>query len=206
MPNNCCDSNEHNWDCKYRIILWIVLFINLGMFILEIFSGLISGSQSLLADSLDFFADAANYGISLYVLSKSITLRAKASLIKGYTMGVFGVFVAVSTVYKVFFAVTPKAEIIGAVGFLALAANVFSAFLLYKYRKGDSNRASVWICSRNDAIANIAVIFAGLGVWITNTKWPDLAVAFIIASISLSGAYHIIKKAKKELEVRKVIN
>jgi|TARA_Y100000389_G_scaffold159485_1_gene161339 Co/Zn/Cd efflux system component len=206
MPNNCCDSNEHNWDCKYRIILWIVLFINLGMFILEIFSGLISGSQSLLADSLDFFADAANYGISLYVLSKSITLRAKASLIKGYTMGVFGVFVAVSTVYKVFFAVTPKAEIIGVVGFIALAANVFSAFLLYKYRKGDSNRASVWICSRNDAIANIAVIFAGLGVWITNTKWPDLAVAFIIASISLSGAYHIIKKAKRELEGREVIN
>jgi len=121
-------------------------------------------------------------------------------------MGVFGVFVAVSTVYKVFFAITPKAEIIGVVGFIALAANVFSAFLLYKYRKGDSNRASVWICSRNDAIANIAVIFAGLGVWITNTKWPDLTVAFIIASISLSGAYHIIKKAKKELEGRKVIN
>jgi Co/Zn/Cd efflux system component len=169
------------------------------MFVLEIFSGLISGSQSLLADSLDFFADAANYGISLYVLSKSITLRAKASLIKGYTMGVFGVFVAVSTVYKVFFAVTPKAEIIGVVGFIALAANVFSAFLLYKYRKGDSNRASVWICSRNDAIANIAVICAGLGVWITNTKWPDLTVAFIISSISLSGAYHIIKKARGEL-------
>ncbi|MDA9231162.1 cation transporter [Rickettsiales bacterium] len=206
MPNNCCDSNEHNWDCKYRVILWVVLFINFGMFILEVFLGLLSGSQSLLADSLDFFADSANYGISLYVLSKSITLRAKASLIKGYTMGVLGVFVAISTIYKVFFAVTPKAEIIGMVGFVALAANVFSAFLLYKYRKGDSNRASVWICSRNDAIANIAVIFAGLGVWITNTKWPDLAVAFIIASISLSGAYHVIKKAKKELEVRKVIN
>jgi len=203
MPNNCCDSNEHNWDCKYRVILWVVLFINLGMFVLEIFSGLISGSQSLLADSLDFFADAANYGISLYVLSKSITLRAKASLIKGYTMGVFGVFVAVSTVYKVFFAVTPKAEIIGVVGFIALAANVFSAFLLYKYRKGDSNRASVWICSRNDAIANIAVIFAGLGVWITNTKWPDLTVAFIIASISLSGAYRIIKQARGELRDNK---
>jgi len=199
MPNNCCDSNEHNWDCKYRIILWIVLFINLGMFIVEIFSGRISGSQSLLADSLDFFADAANYGISLYVLSKSITLRAKASLIKGYTMGVFGIFVAVSTVYKVFFAVTPKAEIIGAVGFIALSANVFSAFLLYKYRKGDSNRASVWICSRNDAIANIAVICAGLGVWITNNKWPDLAVAFIIAYISLSGAFRIIKQAREEL-------
>ncbi|MDA9573366.1 cation transporter [Rickettsiales bacterium] len=206
MPNNCCDTNEHNWDCKYRKILWIVLFINLGMFILEIFSGLISGSQSLLADSLDFFSDAANYGISLYVLSKSITLRAKASLIKGYSMGILGIFVALSTIYKVFFAVTPKAEIIGAVGFIALAANLFSAFLLYKYRKGDSNRTSVWICSRNDAIANIAVIFAGIGVWITSTKWPDLMVAFIIASISLSGAFHIIKKAKKELKDGKMIN
>ena len=199
MPNNCCDTNEHNWDCKYRKILWIVLFINLGMFILEIFSGLISGSQSLLADSLDFFSDAANYGISLYVLSKSITLRAKASLIKGYSMGILGIFVALSTIYKVFFAVTPKAEIIGAVGFIALAANLFSAFLLYKYRKGDSNRTSVWICSRNDAIANIAVIFAGIGVWITGTKWPDLMVAFIIASISLSGAFQIIRQAKREL-------
>jgi Co/Zn/Cd efflux system component len=206
MPNNCCDTNEHNWDCKYRKILWIVLFINLVMFVLEIFSGLISGSQSLLADSLDFFSDAANYGISLYVLSKSITLRAKASLIKGYSMGALGIFVALSTIYKVFFAVTPKAEIIGTVGFIALAANLFSAFLLYKYRKGDSNRTSVWICSRNDAIANIAVIFAGIGVWITNTKWPDLMVAFIIASISLSGAFHIIKKAKKELKDRKMIN
>ncbi len=199
MPNNCCDTNEHNWDCKYRKILWIVLFINLGMFVLEIFSGLISGSQSLLADSLDFFSDAANYGISLYVLSKSITLRAKASLIKGYSMGLLGIFVALSTIYKVFFAVTPKAEIIGAVGFIALAANLFSAFLLYKYRKGDSNRTSVWICSRNDAIANIAVIFAGIGVWITSTKWPDLMVAFIIASISLSGAFQIIRQAKREL-------
>jgi Co/Zn/Cd efflux system component len=206
MPNNCCDTNEHNWDCKYRKILWVVLFINLGMFVLEIFSGLISGSQSLLADSLDFFSDAANYGISLYVLSKSVTLRAKASLIKGYSMGILGIFVALSTIYKVFFAVTPKAEIIGAVGFIALTANLFSAFLLYKYRKGDSNRTSVWICSRNDAIANIAVIFAGIGVWITGTKWPDLMVAFIIASISLSGAFHIIKKAKKELKDGKMIN
>lgn len=199
MPNNCCDTNEHNWDCKYRKILWVVLFINLGMFVLEIFSGLISGSQSLLADSLDFFSDAANYGISLYVLSKSVTLRAKASLIKGYSMGVFGIFVAISTIYKVFFAVTPKAEIIGTVGFIALTANLFSAFLLYKYRKGDSNRTSVWICSRNDAIANIAVICAGIGVWITSTKWPDLMVAFIIASISLSGAFQIIRQAKREL-------
>jgi Co/Zn/Cd efflux system component len=199
MTNNCCDSNDHGWDCKYRLILWVVLLINLTMFMIEAISGLSSGSQSLLADSLDFFSDTANYAISIYVLSKTILIRAKASLIKGYSMGLLGIWVLSSTIYKAFFASIPKAEVIGIIGAIALAANVFSAFLLYKYRKGDSNRASVWICSRNDAIANVAVIFAGIGVWITNTKWPDLAVAFIIVALALSGSFRIIKQAKKEL-------
>ena len=199
MTNNCCDSNDQGWDCKYRLILWVVLLINLTMFMIEAISGLSSGSQSLLADSLDFFSDTANYAISIYVLSKTILIRAKASLIKGYSMGLLGIWVLSSTIYKAFFASIPKAEVIGIIGAIALAANVFSAFLLYKYRKGDSNRASVWICSRNDAIANVAVIFAGIGVWITNTKWPDLAVAFIIVALALSGSFRIIKQAKKEL-------
>jgi Co/Zn/Cd efflux system component len=170
------------------------------MFVAEISFSLSSGSQALLADSLDFFSDTANYAISIYVLNKVISIRAKASLVKGCAMGILGMWVALSTLYKTFSTSIPKAEIIGIIGFVALAANMFSAFLLYKYRKGDSNRASVWICSRNDAIANIAVILAALGVWATNTKWPDLAVAFIIATISLSGAYTIIRKAKKELK------
>ncbi len=204
MINDCCNTGEHGWDCKYRLILWVILLINLTMFIVEAVFGLSSGSQSLLADSLDFFADTANYAISLYVLSKVISIRSKASLIKGYSMGLLGVGVLISTIYKVFFSTIPQAEVIGAVGVLALIANVSSAFLLYKYRKGDSNRASVWICSRNDAIANIAVIFAGIGVWVTNTKWPDLAVALIIATLAISGSLRIIKQAKKELKNSKM--
>ena len=205
MINDCCDTGEHGWDCKYRLILWVILLINLTMFIVEAVFGLSSGSQSLLADSLDFFADTANYAISLYVLSKVISIRSKASLIKGYSMGLLGVGVLISTIYKVFFSTIPQAEVIGAVGVLALIANVLSAFLLYKYRKGDSNRASVWICSRNDAIANIAVIFAGIGVWATNTKWPDLAVALIIATLAISGSLRIIRQAKKELKDSKIV-
>lgn len=199
MSNNCSDVSGFDCNSRYRAILWIVLFVNFGMFILEVLSSITSGSQSLLADSLDFFSDSVNYGISIYVLSKSIKFRAKATLIKGYSMGIIGVWVLVSTLYKIFYISIPEAKTIGVIGFIALIANIFSAFLLYKYRKGDSNRASVWICSRNDAIANIAVILAGLGVWVTNTRWPDLLVAIIIVTISLSGARYIIKKAKKEM-------
>ena len=203
-PEDCCETSngEHGWDCRYRQILWVILIINASMFFVEFASGLYSGSQSLLADALDFFGDAANYGISLYVLNKAISTRAKASLIKGSTMGAFGLWVLASTAYKAITVGIPQSEVMGMVGFLALLANVFSAFLLYKYRSGDSNRESVWICSRNDAIANIAVILAALGVHLTNTKWPDLLVATIIAGLALSGAIRIIKKAREELKLK----
>ncbi len=201
MSSKCCPTNEFDLDSKYRSILLIVLLINLIMFVAEIIFSQVSGSQSLLADSLDFLSDTANYAISLYVLSKVIQTRAKASLIKGYSMGLLGSWVLVSTIYKVFFTtIPPKAEMMGIVAIIALIANLVSAFLLYKYRGGDSNRRSVWICSRNDAIANIAVILAGLGVWYTNTRWPDLAVAIIIASLALSGSFQIIRQAKGELK------
>jgi len=201
-PNDCCDNiaGNHGWDCRYRQILWVILFINAGMFLVEIASGIYSGSQSLLADALDFFGDAANYAISIYVLNKSITTRARASLIKGYTLGVFGMWIVGSITYKALVVGVPQAEVMGAIGFLALIANVASAALLYKYRSGDSNRESVWICSRNDAIGNIAVMLAAGGVFFTGTKWPDLLVAGIIASLALSGAWRIIKSARKELK------
>lgn len=203
-PDDCCETvdGKHGWDCRYRQILWIILIINASMFVVEILSGLYAGSQSLLADALDFFGDAANYAISLYVLNKTINVRAKASLIKGSTMGVFGLWVLGSTAYKAITVGIPHSEVMGIVGFIALLANVFSAFLLFKYRSGDSNRESVWICSRNDAIANIAVILAALGVHLTGTKWPDLLVAAIIAGLALSGAIRIIKKARDELRLK----
>ncbi|WP_428079956.1 cation transporter [Candidatus Pelagibacter sp.] len=204
-PDECCETTneEHGWDCRYRQILWAILLINAVMFFVEIASGIYSGSQSLLADALDFFGDAANYAISLYVLNKAVNIRAKASLIKGSTMGVFGLWVLGSTVYKAIFAELPKAEVMGVIGFLALVANVVSAMLLYKYRSGDSNRESVWICSRNDAIGNIAVMLAALGVFVTGTKWPDLLVAAIIAGLALNGSWRIIRSARKELKEMK---
>lgn len=201
-PDDCCEmpKGKHGWDCRYRQILWVILIINAVMFIVELGSGIYSGSQSLLADAIDFFGDAANYGISLYVLNKSITMRAKASLIKGCTMGAFGLWIVGSTLYKAFVIGLPQAEVMGAVGFMALIANVVCAALLYKYREGDSNRESVWICSRNDAIGNIAVMLAAAGVFATGTKWPDLLVAAAMAGLALQGSYKIIWKAKTELK------
>ena len=204
-PIGCCDAinDEHGWDCRYRQILWVILFINAGMFFVEMASGIYSGSQSLMADALDFFGDAANYAISIYVLNKSTSTRARASLIKGYTLGAFGLWIVGSITYKALVTGLPQAEVMGIVGFLALVANVVSAALLYKYRSGDSNRESVWICSRNDAIGNIAVMLAAGGVFLTGTKWPDLLVAGIIASLALSGARRIIISARKELKEAK---
>lgn len=204
-PDECCKTTngEHGWDCRYRQILWVILFINVGMFVVEIASGIYSGSQALLADALDFFGDAANYGISLYVLNRSINWRAKASIIKGSTMGLFGLWVLGSTVYKALITGVPQAEVMGVIGFMALIANVVSAMLLYKYRGGDSNRESVWICSRNDAIGNIAVMLAAGGVFITGTKWPDLLVAAIIAGLALNGSWRIIRSARNELKEAK---
>ncbi len=202
-PDECCDvkDGKHGWDCRYRQILWVILLINAGMFFVELGSGIYSGSQSLLADAIDFFGDAANYGISLYVLNKSVNWRAGASMLKGGTMGLFGLWLIGSIIYKAIFAEVPKAEVMGVVGFVALLANVICAALLYKYRNGDSNRESVWICSRNDAIGNIAVMLAAAGVFASGTKWPDLLVASIMASLALHGALRIIKKARTELTV-----
>lgn len=204
-PTDCCDMPEgaHGWDCRYRRILWTVLLINAAMFAVETASGIYSGSQSLLADALDFLGDAANYGISLYVLNKAVSVRAKASLLKGGTMGLFGLWVIGSTLYKAFVSGLPQAEVMGAVGFAALIANVVCAALLFKDRKGDSNRESVWICSRNDAIGNIAVILAAAGVFATGTKWPDLLVAAIMATLALGGAWQIVRSARSELATNK---
>lgn len=202
-PDECCEvkDGKHGWDCRYRQILWVILLINAVMFVVELGSGIYSGSQSLLADAVDFFGDAANYGISLYVLNKSVKWRAGASLLKSGTMGLFGIWIVGSIIYKAIFADIPKAEVMGIIGFTALIANVVCAALLYKYRSGDSNRESVWICSRNDAIGNIAVMLAASGVFITGTKWPDLLVAAIMAGLALQGAWRIIRKAKLELTI-----
>jgi len=202
---SCCD-NEHEDEIKdqhYRKILWLVLVLNLVMFGVETVASHISGSVSLLADALDFFGDAANYGISLYVLSRSITYKAKASFLKGGTMAVFGLYVLGSAVYRYLQNSTPDAEVMGAIGLLALLVNVGCMMLLYSQRKGDINRESVWICSRNDVIANIAVLLAAYGVYTTGSFWPDIIVAILIAALCLKSAFYVIRSALTQLHNHK---
>lgn len=184
---------------RFRKALWIALVINAGMFVTEIVAGVAAGSSSLQADALDFLGDAANYGVSLFVLGMSLRRRALASLVKGATMAAFGIWVLGSTLYHLAAGTVPEATVMGAIGIAALIANGGVAALLYAYRDGDSNMRSVWICSRNDAIGNLAVLGAASGVFATAAGWPDLLVATGMAALALSGAAQIIRHARAEL-------
>ncbi len=183
----------------YRKVLWVVLVLNFGMFITEAAAGWAANSVSLQADALDFLADSAAYIISLLVAAKSIRWRAGAALLKGGAMGVFGLWVLGMTVYRLFHPELPGAIVMGSIGSLALAVNVFCALLLMRFRNGDSNMRSVWLCSRNDALANIAVLLAASGVFATHSNWPDLIVGAAIATLALSGAWQIWRHAMGEL-------
>jgi Co/Zn/Cd efflux system component len=184
---------------RYRRVLWVALAINVLMFVVEIVGGVSAGSSALQADALDFFGDAANYGVSLFVLSSALIVRARASLIKGATMAAFGCWVVGHAIYQTTTGQVPEPLTMSMVGVLALASNVFVALLLYRYRTGDSNMRSVWICSRNDAVGNIAVVAAAAGVFTTQRGWPDIAVALIMGVLSLSGAWQILRHAQRDL-------
>jgi cation diffusion facilitator family transporter len=196
----CC-GNDARFDGisdDYKRRLWIVIAINAVMFAVEMGAGQMAQSQALKADALDFLGDALTYGISLAVIGASIAARTNAALAKGVSLLLMGTWVFGSTVYRVFYVGVPEADIMGVIGALALAANLASVFLLIGYKDGDANVRSVWLCSRNDAIGNIAVMIAALGVWGTATGWPDLIVAAIMASLFLSSAFQIIRQALEE--------
>jgi Co/Zn/Cd efflux system component len=180
-------------------VLWLALLLNGAMFAIEIAASLRSGSISLMADAIDFFGDAANYGLSLAVLSMALAWRARASLLKAASMAGFGVFVLGRAVWSFLHGVPPEALTMGAVAVLALAVNVGVALMLYGGRHGDSNMRSVWICSRNDALGNIAVLLAALGVFGTGAAWPDLLVATGMGLLALSGAWSVARHALDEL-------
>jgi cation diffusion facilitator family transporter len=200
MSAHCCNHDSPPQpDPKYRRILWIALIVNFAMFVIEIIFSLQANSVSLLADSIDFLGDSANYGISLWVLAMSVKARATASLFKAGCMAVFGIIVLVHAVWNAIVGVVPDAQTMSIVGFLALAANLGVAWLLYAYRNGDSNMRSVWLCTRNDAVGNIAVIIAAIGVFGSGTAWPDLFVATVMASLALTASWQIIRQARKEL-------
>lgn len=194
------DDSKNANSPRYCNILWIALVVNLAMFAVEIGAGFRSGSTSLLADAIDFFGDAANYGVSLAVLSAGVVLRARAALIKGACMIGFGIFVLGRAAWMFNQGGTPEALTMGSIGLLALIANVAVAAMLYAYREGDANMRSVWLCSRNDAIGNIAVMLAALGVLGTASAWPDLLVASGMAVLALSGGWSVVRQAVGEIK------
>jgi Co/Zn/Cd efflux system component len=197
--NDHCSSDNRQPNGRYRWVLWVALVLNGSMFLTEIVAGLAAGSAALQADAVDFLSDAANYGISLFVLGLVLVWRARAALVKGVSMSLLGLWVAGNTLWHAVMGTLPAAEVMGVVGVLALLVNGGVAFLLFRYRGGDSNMRSVWICSRNDALGNVAVMLAALGVFGTGTGWPDIIVASVMAVLSLWGAGQIINHAWIEL-------
>jgi cation diffusion facilitator family transporter len=185
-------------SADYRRRLVAVIAINAAMFIVELTAGQLAGSQALQADALDFFADAVTYGLSLAVIGMALRTRSLVALGKGVSLLLMGLWVFGATIYRVFVLGVPEAEIMGVIGFLALLANVASVLILMRYKDGDANVRSVWLCSRNDAIGNVAVMVAALGVWGTATAWPDLIVAAIMAGLFLTSAFRILRQALAE--------
>lgn len=196
----CCghDARFDGVSDDYKRRLRIVIALNAAMFVVEMTAGQLSGSQALQADALDFAGDALTYGISLAVIGASLQARTNAALFKGISLLLMGLWVFGSTVYRVFFVGVPTAEIMGVVGFLALLANLASVLLLVRYKDGDANVRSVWLCSRNDAIGNVAVMIAALGVWGAASGWPDLIVAAVMATLFLSSSFQIVRQGLEE--------
>ena len=201
MSAHCCGHNAtfDGVSADYKRRLWAVIAINAAMFVVEIGAGALAGSQALQADALDFLADSLTYGISLLVIGAALRVRAYAALAKGLSLTAMGLWVLGSTAYHILILGVPRAEIMGVVGVMALAANVASVLILAKYKDGDANVRSVWLCSRNDAIGNIAVMLAALGVWQTATGWPDLIVAAIMAGLFLSSSFQVLRQSVREI-------
>jgi Co/Zn/Cd efflux system component len=197
--HGCSSGQGQQPNGRYRTVLLLALLINAGMFALEIGFGLKANSSALLADALDFLGDAANYGISLWVLAMGVVARARASLLKAVSMATFGIWVLGDALWGLSTGSVPQATTMGMVGMLALFANLTVAAMLYAWRNGDSNMRSVWLCTRNDAIGNVAVMLAALGVFGTGAGWPDLLVASIMAGLALTAAWQIIRHARQEL-------
>lgn len=205
MPGCCCSSvcTTNQVSPRFRKALWIALLINAVMFVVEVIGGMTSGSVSLWADALDFAGDAGNYAISLAVLSMGIAWRSRAAMTKGLTMAAFGVFVLVKTAWAFTHGVPPEPLTMSIIGVIALIANGSVALLLYTFRDGDANMRSVWLCSRNDAIGNIAVMIAAAGVFGTGSGLPDILVGVVMAGMALSSGMSVVRQARQEMSATK---
>jgi Co/Zn/Cd efflux system component len=200
-----CSLDKPPVDPRYRRVLWIALVVNALMFGVELVGGWAAGSVSLLADAVDFFGDAANYGMSLFVLGLAPIWRSRTALVKGATMGAYGVFVIGSALSHLASGTVPAAQTMGAIGVAALAANGLVAVLLFAFRNGDANMRSVWLCTRNDMIGNLAVLLAALGVWQAGSGLPDLFVASVMGVLGLTAARSVIVQARAEMSATAVI-
>ena len=204
MSDDCCQSacgsETAKADPRWRRVLWVALVVNAAMFAVEMIAGAAADSRALQADALDFLGDAANYALSLAVVGAALAWRARAALIKSLFMLGFAGWVFGSAVLAFVNNSSPDPATMGGVGALALAANAGVAVMLYRYRTGDANMRSVWICSRNDAIGNVAVMLAALGVFGTGSAWPDLIVASIMAGLALTGGFQVFRHAIAELK------
>lgn len=200
MSASCCGPKSSPTNSpRWHAVLWVALIINATMFAVELYAGAAADSHALKADALDFFGDAANYAVSLLVAGMALAWRARAALFKGITLALLGLFVLAGTVSSALVGSSPEPETMGIIGILALIANVVVAVMLFRFRSGDANMRSVWICSRNDAVGNLAVVAAAAGVFGTSTAWPDLFVAAILATLALTGGWQIIRQARGEL-------
>ena len=203
MAGDCCGGgcgSDRSRDEQWERVLLIALGVNAGMVAIEMIAGVSAQSASLMADALDFLDDTANYLISLVVAGLALRWRARAALLKGLTLLLVGLWVLGRTLWMAYAGSLPQAETMGAIGIMALAANLWCALLLWRHREGDANRRSVWICSRNDAIGNVAVVAAAGGVFGTGTAWPDIGVAIILAGLGVGGGWQIIRHAMRELK------
>jgi Co/Zn/Cd efflux system component len=183
---------------RYRRILWIALIVNAVMLVVELAAGYASGSVSLLADAIDFGGDALNYSVSLAVLSAALAWRARAAMLKAVSMAAFGLLVLGRAAWSLWTGQVPEATTMGAVGLLAFGANLAVAWMLFAFR--DANMRSVWLCTRNDAIGNVAVMAAALGVLGTGVSWPDLVVATLMALVAIHSAWQVFGQARLELD------
>lgn len=196
--SSCCENKSCELDSlrinQSRVLKW-VLFINTAMFCIEYTAGWLAHSTALLADSLDMLGDAFVYGFSLYVLNRSEKWLAVSAFFKGFIMLSFGLFVLAEASYKIIHPVLPTAELIGSVGLLALAANLLCLKLLWSHKSDDINMRSVWLCSRNDVIANSGVILAAAVVWLLQSRWPDIIIGLAIAVLFLRSAWSVLGEA-----------
>jgi cation diffusion facilitator family transporter len=202
--DRCCETKAEEIGAlrgKHKTVLTIVLAINAVLFFVEAAAGLLANSTALLADSLDMLGDSLVYGFSLYVLWRSAAWKAKAALLKGAIMAVFGAGVLLEVVYKTISGIVPGAATMGIIGALVLLGNGICFLLLFRHRSDDLNMRSTWLCSRNDIIANLSVLIAAIGVKVFDASWPDILVGAAIAALFLRSAFTVLRESFLELRI-----